>query len=123
MDILAASSAGPSKSLWESWKKLHLKALPDEPVLPLTPAKLYTLGALLKAAEYRSVNMMYRARKEHLLQFDWSERLQTAFKDTRRSIQRGLGPPRQSAALDLTKLSFVDTEEPLVPSGPVNPRA
>eukprot|EP00971_Amphidinium_carterae_P246526 4896473-Amphidinium_carterae.1 len=52
--------------------------------------------------------------------FAWTDELQWTLRCTRRSVERGQGPPRQSAPIPLLRLGELHaTEEPLVPLGPI----
>eukprot|EP00971_Amphidinium_carterae_P220638 4380139-Amphidinium_carterae.1 len=51
--------------------------------------------------------MLYRAKREHLHSYDWNEGLTVAFRDAKRSLMRGVGPPRQSAPLAFERVASV----------------
>jgi hypothetical protein len=57
-----------------------------------------------------------------VLGFVWDQCLDVAAKDASRSVNRGLGPARQSAEIDITLLAPLASESvPLVVGGPINP--
>ena len=72
-------------------------------VLPLVPAKVVAVCAMFRAGGYRSVeNYSSRIKDLHIGEcFDWSMYLERAFRESQRAVNRGIGPARQSAALDL----------------------
>eukprot|EP00971_Amphidinium_carterae_P349373 6490987-Amphidinium_carterae.1 len=122
-DIYANSARSASDALWTTWGNLH-RSRYEQPVLPLTPESVAGITSLMKAAGYRTANHLYRAKKEHCKGYDWDDALATAFRDAKRSLTRGIGPPHQASPLSLEKLSSLDvTEEPLVEGGPLNPFA
>ena len=76
---------------------------PSVEVLPLVPAKVFAVCAMFRAGGHRSVeNYLSRIKDLHIGEgFDWSMCLERAFRKSKRAVNRGIGPARQSAALDL----------------------
>ena len=72
---------------------------------PLDEAKLKLAGALLKHGSYRSAAQnLYTLKKKHVdTGAEWTPKLQSAFKDVKRSCERGLGGSKQADALPLAK--------------------
>ena len=64
---------------------------------------LFAVCAMFRAGGYRSVeNYLSRIKDLHVEEgFDWSMSLERAFRKSERAVNRGIGPARQSAALDL----------------------
>ena len=114
-----------------SWTKLHRCCLgADDPPLPLAVTKIQAIAAALKAGGYSSFsNYGARAKAEHLATYAchgvrWSEELRHEMARSFRSVNRGVGPGRQSHPLDIVatgQLCFGNSC--FVPLGPVNPRA
>ena len=94
------------------------------PVLPLTVVQYKAVTALFKASDYRSyANYASNIKGAHVEPgFAWSEQLAQAATWCRRSVERGMGPPRQSAPFKLDRVLTLDrTASPLVPDGPQHP--
>ena len=96
-DKRATSAAKPVDSLGATWKALLRRAYPASALLPLSPESLAVLGAAVKAGGYRSVNILYQAKKEHSNTYEWTTQLQQELKEAKRSVLRGMGPSRQPA--------------------------
>ena len=120
-------SAGDTSSYnLVTWTQLHEawwshQGAPCD-VWPLTAAKIFAVGALLKSASYRSgYNYLNAAKDEHImLGYSWTDSLDWAAKKFTLSVSRGLGPPRQSEPLDFERACLLDLAlSPLVPGGPV----
>jgi hypothetical protein len=130
-DTYAATAHGPRASVWRSWVRLHERWFgPDVPPLPLTAMKIQAVAASLKAGGYSSFsNYSARAKAEHLATLDchgvrWTEELRFEMARSFRSVNRGVGPGRQSHplyVLAVGRLKF--GHEAFAPMGPVNPRA
>ena len=105
-DIKALNSSGPAASWWSTWCDFHSLWSPGLPVLPLTPEKIRDVACMFKAGRYRSFpNYLSRAKEEHRLEgFEWHEALDFQFARSVRSVQRGIGPSRQSCPFDVLKL-------------------
>ena len=69
----------------------------------LVPAKVFAVCAMFRAGGYRSVESHFSRIKDlHIGKgFGWSMCLERAFRKSKRAVKRGIGPARQSAALDL----------------------
>ena len=82
---------------------------------------------MLKQGKYRSAaNYASRAKDEHIASgFPWTDLLERSKRRAAASATRGMGPGRQSAALDLTKVACLELSawEPLAAGGPVNSHA
>ena len=83
---------------------------------PIDLEALTLAGALLKAGRYRSSQQyLYTIRKEHVARGHvWDVALESAFKDIRRSCERGLGGPKQAGALSLDEMRSKGTYEGVV---------
>ena len=130
-DVHAQSSKGPLCSYVNTWTKFHNNIFnqsddDDEvPVTPLTKDKIFSIAAVFKEAGYRSFkNYMEAIKETHMQDFDWNSRLARNARDAARSVNRGIGPARQSAAFDLEAVFDLraNLSEPLTLSGPIDPR-
>ena len=83
---------------------------------PIDLEALTLAGALLKAGRYRSAQQyLYTIKKEHMARGHvWDVALDSAFKDIRRSCERGLGGPKQAGALSLDEMRNRGTYEGVV---------
>ena len=91
-------------ALIKTWTSFHMAWFgPSVEVLPLVPAKVFAVCAMFRAGRYRSVeNYLSRIKDLHIGEgFDWSMCLERTFRKSKRAVNRGIGPARQSAALDL----------------------
>ena len=76
-------------------------------VFPLTVLKIQTVASLFKAGRYSSYrSYIGRARKEHLSLIKshgagWEEDLEEEFRDSIRTVFRGIGPSKQSLPLPI----------------------
>ena len=111
-DKYAASSLASRSSLATTWKDYHQKASaarPAEqrrPVFPLTPSTLADVAALTKLDNFRAfAHYLSWAKAEHIRQgYSWTQQLDLEGRDAGRSVNRGLGSARQSAAFQLEDL-------------------
>jgi hypothetical protein len=130
-DTYAATAHGPRASVWRSWIRLHTRWFgSDLPPLPLTVSKIQAVASALKAGGYSSFsNYGARAKAEHLATFDchgvrWSEELRHEMARSFRSVNRGVGPGRQSHPLDIQAVGRLSiAPAAFAPMGPVNPKA
>eukprot|EP00972_Heterocapsa_arctica_P015609 2298072-Heterocapsa_arctica.AAC.1 len=118
-----ANSARSTRcSLLRRWVELHDAWFGDAvPVFPLTAATVAAVAAIMKRGRYRSyANYLSRAKTEHLsLDFEWGPALKLEEKRSIRSVLRGCGPSKQTAALDLDEVVGEDLgDAPLCPGGP-----
>ena len=124
-DFVAASSARPRCSLLNTALAFHRQWFgADVPLLPLTPPKLFALGAMLKAGGYRSAgNYFSRIKEEHTSAGHlWTDQLSWAQRRAIVSVTRGMGPARQSAPLQLDIVAELGLgHAPVIPGGPVGP--
>ena len=105
-DQFAPSGRGPRRARWNTWVKLHMAWIPEEPVLPLSVDSIEVVMASLKRGKYRSADdYMSTAKDMHLRLYDWSSRLARQQRASVRSALRGLGPAHQCAEIPL--LTFV----------------
>ena len=111
-----------------TWHELHEAWWAHEgascipPILPLTTEKIWAVGSLLKAADYRSgSNYIDAAKDRHLMAgHEWSTTLDWAYKRFNMSVSRGMGPPKQAEPLPFDALHAKTwPEEPVVKGGPV----
>eukprot|EP00971_Amphidinium_carterae_P352448 6492599-Amphidinium_carterae.2 len=124
LDVLASSSKATADSLWNNWVTLHEATKSGQQVLPLTPEGIHAVATLVKAGGFRSVNVLYRAKREHCVHHAWNDNLQLALKDAKRSILRGIGPAKQAAPLTPEGVGSLNlSKEALAVEGPVNPCA
>ena len=102
--MVAPSAAASQDSLLRTWHAFHCEWFGvGVPVLPLTSEKVYAICAMFRAGGYRAVeNYVARAKDSHLEHgHQWTEFLDRACRKAKRAVSRGIGPARQSAALDL----------------------
>ena len=100
----APSAVSSQESLIKTWTSFHVAWFgPSVEVLPLVLAKVYAICAMFRAGGYRSVeNYLSKIKDLHIEKgFDWTVCLERAFRKSKRAVCRGIGPARQSAALDL----------------------
>ena len=124
-DIEGSSSTGGSLlNTWvvfhNKWFKGHLEAF------PITVESIEALGILLKAGGYRSAaNYFSRAKDQHVaMGYRWDEFLERGARRAVRSITRGMGPARQSAALEVRPLLQLSLPwVPEVAGGPLGLKA
>ena len=127
-DKYAKTTTGPNASLIKTWTKYHGLAFasvnPVPPVLPITPQAIVAVGALFKRGGYRSfANYASVMKGRHIeAEHKWCQMLSHTANWVTRSVNRGLGPPRQSCGFDFAKLcSLPRSEAPLVDNGPQHP--
>ena len=125
-DVLAQSAAASSASVLRTWVKFHRAWFPHTPAFPTWPAAVRAVAAQMKKKGYRSwANYLSRAKREHIQAGGvWDQVLDYTAKECTRSVTRGLGPPRQSAPLDIKAVAAVHLSvAPLCEGGPMNPKA
>ena len=120
--------AASSKPTHESHLNTMTKALQvwGFSLFPPTPAKILALGATFKEGGYRSTpNFFTSYRTEAQRQgFEITGVLHRHFEDSKRSCNRGLGGPVRARPLPFDRLHLLPFgPEPVVPGGPVGPRA
>ena len=125
-DFTAASAAGNNLSLVKTWYAFHADwyGAESEP-LPVTVDSLMAVSSLFKRSGYRSFpNYLSAIKAQHILRkFTWTQILDLVGRWCTKSVLRGIGPARQSAAIDLMKVArLVDVFAPLVLNGPVHGR-
>ena len=101
----------------------HLPSGHDVAAFPLTASKIAGVGCLLKAGGYRSGhNYISAAKDRHLsLVYPWDEVLAHAYRRFTLSVQRGVGPPKQSEPLRFKELQLMNFPvDPQVAGGPIN---
>ena len=120
------SAAASSASVLRTWVKFHRAWFPHTPAFPTWPAAVRAVAAQMKKKGYRSwANYLSRAKREHIQAGGvWDQVLDYTAKECTRSVTRGLGPPRQSAPLDIKAVAAVHLSvAPLCEGGPINPKA
>ena len=122
-DVHAKGSIATRRSLLNTWVKFHLEWFgPEEPVLPLTEAKVRAVAAMFKKGRYRSFGQYAsRIKEEHAKEgYDWNINLDITRKQCDRSVTRGIGPARQSAGYSVEDVFNLPGDgEPLVEDGPM----
>ena len=127
-DRYAKSASSTAATLAATWEFFHDQAFAVDdqvvPYLPITVRILVMVGALFKAAGYRSYPNYISAMKGRHIEvgFDWDQLLQHTYGWVTRSVLRGIGPARQSCAFHFDKVAKLHrTLDPLVTLGPCNP--
>ena len=105
-DKRAASARPAAESLTATWRRLLKLADHAWRALPLTPKALAALDAAVKAGGYRSVNLLFAAKKEHCRAFEWAFPLQLKL-EANHSVTRCMGPSRQLSPLPLVELARI----------------
>ena len=106
-DFSAASGSGNRASLLSTWIAFHEewfgKAIPP---IPVTTDSLLAVSSLFKKAGYRSFpNYLSAIKAEHVIRgHDWTQILDLMGRWSTRSVLRGIGPARQSQAIDLLRV-------------------
>jgi hypothetical protein len=116
-DVTASSARGCKESHIGTWQSMHSEWFgPAVPFLPLTTERLSAVASLFKARGYRSFgNYLSAVKQAHVTAgFQWTQQLDLSGRQCSTSVGRGLGPPRQSAAVDLVRLQALDTDNDLV---------
>lgn len=127
-DKHAASAQVSRESLVTTWERLLHKWHGEEvPAVPVEPADIGYVGALMKARGYRSfANYVSRMKELHVKAgFYWSPLHELEAKQGTRSVTRGQGPARQSAPLSVPGAAVLLEGlgvSPVVPGGPTHPR-
>jgi hypothetical protein len=101
-DRNAASSSSSVADRVRTWSKFHLHIYgPTVPLLPLTVPTYKAVASVFKALGYRSFPNYASNIKAHHIELGhcWSDQLDQVAHWAARSVQRGIGPPRQSAPL------------------------
>ena len=115
IDGFSAASSRPSSSTrWNTWVAFdRVMAEEGEEPLPLTADKIVRAAACFKEGGYRSFrNFLSKAKEMHILAgHEWNDLLRTIARKATLSVERGMGPPRQSAPFDLDELlAFASTQ-------------
>ena len=108
-DKFASSTLATRSSLERTWLEYHGKVCLAQRVehrrkaFPLTTCGLAAIAALMKLDDFRGFSSYLSwAKGEHIrLGFHWSQQLDQEAREAGRSVNRGLGPARQSAAFTL----------------------
>ena len=95
------------------WRCLGMPQSID--ALPLTPRIITVIGAVMKAAGYRSAkNYMTAIKKLHISRgHRWDEQLAMSAHNFNLSTTRGIGPVRQSEPLSVERVSAIDIDAKL----------
>jgi len=119
-DVSAKSSVSSLASLERTWARLHRDWFGSSSELfPTWPAALRAVAAQMKRLKYRSFgNYLSRAKRLHIRAGAvWDQTLEAVRSECTRSVLRGIGPPRQSAELDLDKVAALhNSADALTPS-------
>ena len=123
-DVYAPSSRPPVEAKLRTIEKAL--AIYEHEFFPPTVEKIVSLGAVLKAGQYRSGDAylgLYKVTCERRGHTFTAPELR-AIKDASRSVLRGLGGPARAAALPFARLSELPGDtKPWTPKGPFNPSA
>ena len=124
-DKHANSAHSSLASMDATWHKLHKAWFGERStVFPTNAGAIRAVAASMKFAGYRSFdNYASRAKRAHIEAGGvWTQDLELEVKDASRSVNRGKGPPRQSAPLPLDKV-FKLKDNPIVARahGPFDP--
>ena len=124
-DVTASSASSSRATQLRTWHDMHRKWMgTTTPTFPITVDSLTGVASLFKAAKYRSFGNYHSAAKnEHIrLGFEWTQQLALCAKECSRSVNRGIGPPKQAGVLDLQKVVALGWKhEPIVEGGPCSP--
>ena len=123
---MAAASSKPSQaSLLKTWERFHYKWFSEDvPTFPIYEFALRAVASQFKRAGYRSFsNYLSAAKKFHVKAgYVWDQLLDATGRDCVRSVNRGIGPAKQAAALDLDAVHALHLEAPpLIDEGVFNP--
>ena len=129
-DKYAASARAARDSLARTWLEYHAKAHQLDPgvvgvhAFPMTVQSLKSIACLMKLDGYRSFgNYSSWAKGHHIeLGHDWIQQLAHELTQAGRSLSRGLGPSRQSAAFDLERLALSPGVASLKLGSPIFPK-
>ena len=109
-----------------TWLAYHSERFgSDLPPFPITVNSLLAVSSLFKKAGYRSYpNYLSAIKSEHIIRgHDWTQILDLMGRWSTRSVLRGIGPARQSQAIDLLRVFAISPAcDPIVSGGPVSPR-
>ena len=124
----AKTGTGPQASLVKTWAKYHGLAFatiaPAPPLLPVTPRIIVAVGALFKKGGYRSFSNYASAMRSRHIEagYSWCQLLSHTANWVTRSVNRGIGPARQSCSFDFAKLCKLPrTPAALIANGPQHP--
>ena len=94
-----------------NWKGIGMDF--ELPALPLTPRIITVIGAVMKAAGYRSTkNYMSAVKAVHIQRgHRWNEQLDLAAHNFNLSTTRGVGPVRQSEPLPFDRVAKKNLDE------------
>ena len=119
-DVSAKSSVSSLASLERTWTRLHREwfGSASQP-FPTWPAALRAVAAQMERLKYRSFNnYLSRAKRLHIRAGAvWDQTLEAVGSECTKSVLRGIGPPRQSAELDLDKVSALPTSSDALTPG------
>ena len=129
-DRVAKSAKGDKASHMATWTRFHTQAFPPappaetRPVLPLTIIGLLAVAALFKKGRYASYpNYASTVKGLHVeAGFVRAQLLDHTAKWVKRSLERGVGPSRQSSPLNVYLLLGLEILlTPLTVTGPLWP--
>jgi hypothetical protein len=96
----------------------------DAPLIPLSVESIVAVASLFKKGGYRGFGNYLTAVKALHVEADypWSDLLGHTVTWVTRSVERGIGPARQSCSFEFHKLALLDRSvRPLVSGGPQQP--
>ena len=111
LDKHALSAQASQDSLDNTWKRLHRAWFGESSrPFPTNVSAIRAIAASMKFAKYRSFdNYASRAKRSHIEAGGvWTQDLELEVKDASRSVNRGKGPDRQSAPLQLERIFDMD---------------
>ena len=129
-DKYAGSAQASRASLANTWMEYHRKAaargMADVPpeLFPVTVPIIRGIASLMKLDGFRSfANYASWAKCVHISKgFEWTQQLAQELKQAGRSLDRGLGPARQSAAFELEQVAAIAEIQTRSGGLPVLPR-
>ena len=110
-DKHALSAQASQDSLDNTWRRLHRAWFGESSrPFPTNVSAIRAIAASMKFAKYRSFdNYASRAKRSHIEAWGvWTQDLELEVKDASRSVNRGKGPDRQSAPLQLEHIFDMD---------------
>ena len=119
-DVYARTTQRSRRSREQTLRRLAATGAVD--IVPVTPDTLRTIAAALKAGGYRS-GFAYLSLMRQLhgkAGHEWSSQLQLVAAECKRSLERGAGPARRAAVVNLEVVMARDRlADPVVEHGPI----
>ena len=124
-DRHAKTSRSSQASYRTTWAKFHRTIYGQESdTLPLTVECIVAVASLFKKGGYRGfANYISSMKSQHIeASHPWSDLLSHTVTWVTRSVERGIGPARQSCSFEFQKLAHLTkVSNPLVTGGPQQP--